>query len=174
MHSLGVQAALVVLLMFAVIVKAQKGRVEFWGENVQLTCPEDGTWYDNKKNVSSGQIYEFKFERQSQLYCEYGNNQKYYFYVKGKTCKNCFELDAFIMGTAVLVDLLGTVGVMILVYRCAKKKRSDGPTETSKRPPAPVRSGDRGPTVPSRDYGYEALNPHTRAQDPYSTVNRMG
>ncbi|XP_061576489.1 T-cell surface glycoprotein CD3 epsilon chain-like [Cololabis saira] len=178
MHSLGVQAALVALLMSAVIVKAEEGGVEFWRETVTLICPEEGNWYDNNNKVFNGtRTYTFKFERQSQMYCEYDGpirRMKYSFYVKGRTCENCFELDAFIMGTAIVVDLMVTVAVMTMVYRCTKKKGSDRPTQTSKRPPAPARPGDRGTTTTSGEGGYEPLNPHTRSQDPYSTVNRMG
>ncbi|KAK1899861.1 T-cell surface glycoprotein CD3 epsilon chain [Dissostichus eleginoides] len=146
MSSMCVRAALAVLLFIATV-EADKGGVTFWGEEFTMTCPEKGIFY-KEGNISTE-------AKQHTL--------------KGKTCVNCFELDATLFGLVIAADVVGTVIMMIIIYRCTKKKSSAGPTQTSK---APARTGGRAPAVPSPDY--EPLNLHTRSQDPYSVVNRMG
>uniref|UniRef100_A0A3Q3K2M7 DNAX-activation protein 10 n=1 Tax=Monopterus albus TaxID=43700 RepID=A0A3Q3K2M7_MONAL len=81
-------------------------------------------------------------------------------------CPNCFEVDATWIGAVIVLDVVGTVFVMMAIYRCTKKESPAGPTHASK---APGRSGGRGPPVPSPDY--ELLNVHTRTQDTYSSLS---
>ncbi|KAM4566646.1 T-cell surface glycoprotein CD3 epsilon chain-like [Odontesthes bonariensis] len=171
---MGVQAVLVVLLMFTATVMADQGGVTFWRKEVTLTCPENGTFHFSNGSKHEGKTYTFEYKSQMKVQCEYPDftegNKKYYFYVKGKACENCFELDAEIFGLVIFVDVIGTAVVMIIIFKFTKKKSSDEPTHFSK-PPAPSRS--QPPSVPSRDY--EQLNPHTRTVDTYSTVvNRTG
>lgn len=175
MSSMCVRAALAVLLLFIATVEAGEGGVTFWGEEFTMTCPEKG--YFNKRNKTiqtQGEMQlTLKYDDTTKglHHCQYEESPetKYYFYVRGKTCTNCFEVDATLFGLAIAADVVGTVIVMIIIYRCTKKKSSTGPPQTSK---APARTGGRAPPVPSPDY--ESLNPHTRSQDPYSVVNRMG
>uniref|UniRef100_A0A3Q4HKZ0 T-cell surface glycoprotein CD3 epsilon chain-like n=1 Tax=Neolamprologus brichardi TaxID=32507 RepID=A0A3Q4HKZ0_NEOBR len=170
---MGVQAVLVVVLLGVATTKAEEpqGNTEFWRSKVILTCPEDGEWfYKNEKVNNKSSTYEFPYTSKGTYRCVYETNQKYYFYVEGNVCENCFELNGDTLFTVIVGDLLLTIIMMVIVYRCTKKKSSAGPPQPSKAPP---RSGGRGPPVPSPDY--EALNPQTRAQDTYSTVvNRMG
>nr|ACY54762.1 CD3 epsilon splice variant [Hippoglossus hippoglossus] len=88
---------------------------------------------------------------------------------KGSACANCIELEAAPLALAITVDMAGTIILMMIIYKCTKKKSSAGSTQASK---APARAGGRAPPVPSPDY--EALNPHTRSQDPYAIVSRTG
>ncbi|CAN9511077.1 unnamed protein product [Ophioblennius macclurei] len=168
-----VPAVFFILLMLPAAVKTDAG-VTFWRDTVTLTCPGTGTWY--KKGVeildsSADKNYVFRYEDKGIYHCEYDDptKQKYYFYVEGKACENCFELDAIVFLGVIIVDLVATVFVMMMVYRCTKRKASPGSTKNSR---APVPPGSRAPQVPSSDY--EKLSPQTRSQDTYSLVNRTG
>lgn len=170
---MGVRATFAVLLLFIATVEADEGGVEFWRETFTMFCPENGTWF--KKGVKEsnvGEEYKLTYDGTNKglFYCEYGDDKtKYYFYVKGKACENCFELDGRLFGLVIVVDVLGTAGLMIFIFSCTKKKSSAQPSHTSK---APARSGGRGPPVPNPDY--ETLNVQNRAQDHYSFLNRTG
>ncbi|XP_049924158.1 T-cell surface glycoprotein CD3 epsilon chain-like [Epinephelus moara] len=177
---MGVRATLAVLLLFIATVEADdgKGGVEFWREEFTMTCPQAGTWYNKKGELpktgenEKEEKYKLTYDGKNRgsFYCEYDDDKtKYYFYVKGKACKNCFELDTWLFGLAIVVDVLGTAGLMIFIFSCTKKKSSAQPSHTSK---APARSGGRGPPVPNPDY--ETLNMQNRAQDHYSFLNRTG
>ncbi|XP_041796557.1 T-cell surface glycoprotein CD3 epsilon chain-like [Chelmon rostratus] len=170
MTSMGIQAALAVLLLLVATVKADDGGVSFWGESCTMTCPEEGTWYYKNKNISEGLTYKFKYENDKKgLYrCEY-DRKKYYFYVQGKVCENCYELDATLFSLALVADISVTAFVMMMIRMCIRKRSSAGLAHT---PKAPARSGGRAPPVPSPDY--EQLNTHTRSKDTYSVVNRTG
>ncbi|XP_030599826.1 T-cell surface glycoprotein CD3 epsilon chain [Archocentrus centrarchus] len=170
---MGVQAVLSIVLLFVATVMAstKKGYVEFWKDEVTLTCPDVGEIIDSTGKTANS---TFKYTKKGHYHCDYdddsGSKIRYMFYVEGKACENCFELNAYLLLMIILVDILGTIILMIMIYRCTKKKSSGGPPQPSKAPP---RSGGRAPPVPSPDYA--PLNPQTRAQDTYSTVvNRMG
>ncbi|XP_045930542.1 T-cell surface glycoprotein CD3 epsilon chain-like isoform X1 [Micropterus dolomieu] len=168
---MGVQAVLAVLLLFTAIVKAQEGGVTFWRNTFTMTCPKEGTWHGESLNNSETKEQTMTLtygNDMKEFYCTYGDT-KYYFYVKGKACDNCYELDAMLFWLAITVDVIGTVLVMMIIYRCTKQKSSTGLTPASK---PPARQGGRAPPVPSPDY--ELLNPRTISQDAYSVVNRMG
>lgn len=47
-------------------------------------------------------------------------------------CEYCFELDAAFFGLAIVMDMLLTAFVMVITYRCTKKKSSAGLTHTAK------------------------------------------
>ncbi|XP_031150827.1 T-cell surface glycoprotein CD3 epsilon chain [Sander lucioperca] len=179
MNSMGVRATLAVLLLFIATVKAAEGGVTFWRETFTMTCPENGKWFrEAKESDYIGETYTQNYDTKSKglYHCEYtdgegSESKKYYFYVKGKACKNCFELDSYVVGLAIVVDVLGTAFVMMVIYRYTKKKYSAGLSQASK---APARSAGRhqAPSAPPVDY--EPLNLHTRAQDAYDVVNRNG
>ncbi|XP_020500035.1 T-cell surface glycoprotein CD3 epsilon chain [Labrus bergylta] len=175
MTSISVGAALTVLLLFISPADAADGDVEFWRETVTMTCPEEGTWYEKGNSemtdLKENKTYVFKYENKKKglYHCVHDVDKKYYFYVQGKACENCFELNPLVFALAIIVDVIGTAFVMMIIYRCGKKRRSDGLSNAST---APARRGGRAPPLPSPDY--EPLNPHTRNQDPYSTVSRTG
>ncbi|KAM7399656.1 hypothetical protein PAMP_018906 [Pampus punctatissimus] len=188
MNSKGSQAVLAVLLLVMCTVKAENGDISFWRNNFKMICPEEGKWfkkgelipeieakeYEVVYNASTKGIYHCEYENEYDEYDDSGNSViskkivKYYFYVQGRVCENCFELDANLLTVAIVVDMVGTVLMMMIIYRCTKKKSSPAPHSGK----APARSGGRAPPVPSPDY--EQLNPHSRSQDPYSFLNRMG
>lgn len=167
------QAVLAILLLSVATVKAN-GDVSFWGEYVTMTCPGEGKWYITGNTTAlMNDTGEFQMKYQGSkdvFYCEYDDPAiKYYFYVQGKACATCFEVDVLLFLVVIIVDLLGTIVLMGVIYSCTKKRSSAGPAHPSK---PPARSGGRGPPVPSPDY--EQLNTHTRSQDTYSVVNRTG
>lgn len=47
-------------------------------------------------------------------------------------CENCFELDGNTLFMVIVGDLLLTIIVMVIVYRCTKKKSPAGPLQPSK------------------------------------------
>lgn len=174
---MGVQAVLAVLLLFTATVKADEG-VTFWREKFTMTCPQTGTWFKKQEitQFAEGKDVTLKYDGKAKglYHCEYKEEEKtdttkYYFYVKGKVCADCFELNAALFWGIIVADLMMTAFLMIIIYRFTKKKSSAGLTHASK---APARSGGQAPPVPSPDY--EPLNAHTRSQDAYDTVNRTG
>ncbi|XP_028429323.1 T-cell surface glycoprotein CD3 epsilon chain isoform X2 [Perca flavescens] len=172
--GMGVRATLAVLLLFIATVKAAEGGVTFWREHFTMTCPENGTWYRKEDQIHVGQTYTEVYNGNSkgEYRCEYNDPKKtYYFFVKGKACENCFELDSFVVGLAIVVDVLGTAFVMMVIYRYTKKKYSAGPSQASKAPARPA-GHHTGPPPPQPDY--EPLNPHTRNNGAYDVVNRTG
>ncbi|XP_028275048.1 T-cell surface glycoprotein CD3 epsilon chain-like [Parambassis ranga] len=176
MHIMGVQAVLVVLVLFTSTVKSESGDASFWRNNVTLTCPEYGSWHG--KDLTSavdGTYYTFKYQGKASYYCEYSDPKdsskiKYHFHVEGKVCENCFELDALMFGLALAADMVMTIFIMMVIYKYTEKKTSAAPTHSSR---ARGHSGGPAPPIPSPDYA--PLNPHTRSQAVYSTVvNRTG
>ncbi|XP_032364764.1 T-cell surface glycoprotein CD3 epsilon chain isoform X2 [Etheostoma spectabile] len=150
-----------------------------------MTCPQSGNWFRKGKEVQAKRLQDNEKSIQDDYdgnsndlyYCEFhievdgselNDKKKYYFYVKGKVCENCFELDSFVVGLAIVVDVLGTAFVMMVIYKYTKKKYSAGLSQVSK---APARSAGHAPPNPDT---YEQLNPRTRAQEPYGVLNRMG
>ncbi|XP_060929589.1 T-cell surface glycoprotein CD3 epsilon chain-like [Limanda limanda] len=179
-HSMGVRAVIAMALLLSVAGsedKTPEGSVTFNGEKFTMTFRMSGKWY--RRNAEVGEAVnklELSYTSDSKgLYkCEYKESdtdeaKAYYFYVKGKACANCIELEATNLGLAITVDMAGTIILMMIIYKCTKKKSSAGSTHASK---APARAGGRAPPVPSPDY--EALNPNTRNEDPYSSVSRTG
>ncbi|XP_062242758.1 T-cell surface glycoprotein CD3 epsilon chain-like [Platichthys flesus] len=175
-HSMVLRAVIAMALLLSVA-GSEAPQVTFKGENFTMTCPGEGTWYKSNAKVykEPSPSLELSYNSDSKgLYkCEYKDDEdkvhEYYFYVKGKACANCIELEASGLGLAVTVDMAGTIVLMMIIYKCTKKKSSAGSTHASK---APARAGGRAPPIPSPDY--EALNPNTRSEDPYSSVNRTG
>ncbi|XP_029965338.1 T-cell surface glycoprotein CD3 epsilon chain [Salarias fasciatus] len=165
-----VHAVFIIFIMLPAAVKTAEG-VKFWRDNVTLTCPEVGRWFENDKpipNAETDDTYKFTYMDKGKYHCEY-SGKKYQFYVEGRACKNCFELDGTVFLVVIIADVAATVVVMMMVFKCTKRKDSAGPTKTSR---GPGNSGGRAPAVPSPDY--EMLNPNTRSADTYSAVNRMG
>ncbi|XP_074497447.1 T-cell surface glycoprotein CD3 epsilon chain-like [Sebastes fasciatus] len=175
---MGVRATLAVLLLFIATVEAADGGVEFWELDFTMTCPGEGNWFKKKGEslLQGNETYKLQYDGKTKgsYHCEYNYTNDasvgtYYFYVKGKVCKNCFELDASLFGGVIAVDVLVTAILMMVIFKYTKKKSSAGLSHASK---APARSGGRAQAAQSPTY--EPLSPHTRAQDPYSVVNRMG
>nr|ARD07918.1 CD3 epsilon [Dicentrarchus labrax] len=174
MTNMGVQVVLVVLLFIGPL-KADEGGVKFWRTIVTLTCPGEGDWFNKDgKNISSSEsTYEFKYEndKKGPYHCKYEDDKDYtyYFYVQGKVCENCFELDAYLFLIAIIADVTITAVVMMIIFKYTKKKSSAGLNHT---PKLPARSAARSQPASSSDY--EQLNQRTRSQETYSVVNRTG
>ncbi|KAK2846941.1 hypothetical protein Q5P01_009940 [Channa striata] len=174
-----VRALLAVFLVFITTAKAGEGNIEFWRGDVILTCPKEGTWkYNNQEmNQTEPSKLQIKYDGNNGVYtCTYNDGEEessssktYYFYMKGKVCENCFELDPKLFGVVLVGDIIGTAFIMMVIYKCTKRK---GSAESKSPNKTPSRTGGPAPPTPSRDY--ETLNAHTRSQDTYSIVNRTG
>ncbi|XP_061924625.1 uncharacterized protein LOC133663911 isoform X2 [Entelurus aequoreus] len=127
-------------LLITVAVAADQGGVSFWKESFTMKCPQDGKWFHGKSEVgpkSSSYTVDYDGNTKGLYHCEYGpqmSTVEYYFYVEGK-------------------DVSVTATVMILIYRCVKKRSAT--------------QAIGGPVPPSPDY--EPLNIH--GQDAYSSLN---
>uniref|UniRef100_A0A8C6M7C5 CD3 gamma/delta subunit Ig-like domain-containing protein n=1 Tax=Nothobranchius furzeri TaxID=105023 RepID=A0A8C6M7C5_NOTFU len=184
--GMGVRAVFVVLLLLEATVEAHSGDVAFWRDKVTLTCPGIATWFEGENKVNSSTnsnlTLEFEYKRLSQYSCEYeehGLVRKCHFFVKGKACPNCFEVDGFLFMLVIMVDVIGTAVLMMTIYKCTKKRRPAGPpppprckktaADVAAYPPliinannkshlvsppilAPVRSRRRRPAAPASAY----------------------
>nr|XP_057936286.1 T-cell surface glycoprotein CD3 epsilon chain-like [Doryrhamphus excisus] len=151
-------------LLIIVTVEAGQGGVFFWRETFTMTCPEEGVWFkkENEVDKTTNKSHTVHYQGKSKdlYHCQYGKKdsiKKYYFYVEGKVCSDCYELDASMMGLVIAADVSVTAMLMILIYKCAKKKNEAATKALG------------GPTPPTPDY--EALNIHSRSQDAYSFLN---
>uniref|UniRef100_A0A3B4X6H7 CD3e molecule n=1 Tax=Seriola lalandi dorsalis TaxID=1841481 RepID=A0A3B4X6H7_SERLL len=194
MNIMGVQSVLSILLLVATV-KADKGNVEFWREEFTMTCPGNGTWFkhsgekDPPKVAEPNPTYSIEYNSDNKGLYSYPTTtttkNKYYFYVKGKVCANCFEVDATLFALVIIVDVVGTAFVMIIIYTYTKRKSPGGPTHSSKGKKKNYLSKSQKnifisgyiswfsknlPHVPWT----EQLNPRTRSHDTYSIVNRTG
>uniref|UniRef100_A0A3P8UAK0 CD3 gamma/delta subunit Ig-like domain-containing protein n=1 Tax=Amphiprion percula TaxID=161767 RepID=A0A3P8UAK0_AMPPE len=188
MHGMGVQAVLtVVLILFTATVKTHDGVISVWKTKVTLKCPQPGTWFKEDKeikkkdddgketteNIEESKEHTFTYDVKTKYHCRYydslNNAINYYFRFEGKVCEDCYELNASLVGLVIVVDVVGTVLMMMIICYCTKNKSSAAPVHSSK---APARSGGRPPPASSSEY--EQLNRQTRSQDTYSVVNRTG
>ncbi|XP_029570626.1 T-cell surface glycoprotein CD3 epsilon chain [Salmo trutta] len=173
MNRAGVYGGLVFLLLIMTSVEGE-GSVSFWRTAVTMTCPDQGYWYDDTIKVNEDQskeiVVDYDESKKRVYHCEYPYNQfdtettTYYFYFKGKVCKDCYELNPTVVAGAIIGDLLVTGGVILIVYLRARKK--SGPAAPQK---PTSRSAGRGPpVVPSPDY--EPLSAATRNRDIYAST----
>ncbi|XP_071395007.1 T-cell surface glycoprotein CD3 epsilon chain-like [Centroberyx affinis] len=181
MNSIGVRVVLAGLLLLITTVKGDAD-VSFWRTKFTMTCPGQGDWYKDGTEIAVAEdsktwTSDYNDDNRGLYRCQYPpesdeamTTKKYYFYVKGKVCKNCLELDGVVILVAVVVDVVVTGGVILLVYRWAKRRNPARPAHTTKAP-ANV-AGRAGPAASSS--AYEELSAHTRSRETYSTVNRTG
>ncbi|XP_007229632.3 T-cell surface glycoprotein CD3 epsilon chain-like [Astyanax mexicanus] len=148
-----------------------KEYVTFRDLDVILTCPESDsteiTW-GPKNIVGDGTegIIEDYTEDESLYYCQKkGDTVKHFFYVKAKVCKGCVEMNKGLVIAAMFGDILFTLGVILVIYACAKKKNSS---------PAPQRAAhSRQPSAPPPpEPDYQSLNQATRSRDIYAEAGR--
>ncbi|KAM9853128.1 T-cell surface glycoprotein CD3 epsilon chain-like [Aulostomus maculatus] len=171
MSRMDLKALLAILVLMIGTAKADAGGVLFWRTDFTMLCPEKGTWFKNGKEIQKDlQSYSVSYDSQSKglYHCQYNGNEepvKYYFYIEGKFCANCFELNAKVFAVVIVADIILTAFVMVMTYKYTKKKSS--PESRSSK--AAAHSGGRGPPTPSPDY--EQLNPRM-LDDPYSIVKR--
>ncbi|KAM9811526.1 T-cell surface glycoprotein CD3 epsilon chain-like [Syngnathus typhle] len=147
-------------LLILSAVEANTGGVLFWKEDITMTCPETGTWFkkgESEFTSNTSKSLTVEGYNKGLYYCKYNKNSdeiKYYFYVEGKVCANCFELDAKLFGIFIVADVSITIILMILIYKCTKRISL---------------LGTKGPDTPSPDY--DELKAQNRSQDPYSFIN---
>lgn len=176
MPYLVVKATFIVVLIFVSTVKTDQvakaddrfEEVTFSKKDVIVKCKNSRKVYeiDGKDPVTQNGEHKFEYKRPVLYMCKSGEETPYLVYIKGRACENCFELKGTHFLLVILMDLIGTAIVMMIIYRCSKKKTSNIPSKPTKTPP---KTGSRGPPVPSPDY--ESLNVLTRSSETYSTMN---
>ncbi|CAL8337130.1 unnamed protein product [Boreogadus saida] len=146
--------------------------VSFWQKRFTMTCPDEGAWYKDPGDIKINQTdhktleQEYNDMTKGHYHCIY-TQEKYHFYVKGKVCDNCYELDPVTVAVVIIADVLLTLGVILVVYVRARKRKSAGA-----KPKKVSSSGPSGsPDTSSPDY--QTLHVNSRS-DPYSTVHRTG
>ncbi|KAL6471992.1 hypothetical protein MHYP_G00206420 [Metynnis hypsauchen] len=164
------------LLLFAVAVHADDSSFDtsnlyIDGTTVTLTCPgespkwtKDGKTPDGEPTENALMISNYKDTHNGLYNCTTGD-KTYYFYTKLKVCEGCVDLD---MGWATMIvigDILVTLGVILIVYLCAKKKAGPAPRQRA----TPGRQAG-APPPPNPDY--QVLNPATRSRDVYAEAVR--
>lgn len=169
-------AVLIFLLAGFAATTAQMHSTEsvlIYGTTVELKCPEGDeeiTWQEKDKSPTEGQdatyiINGYTDEKDGLYTCESKIlNKRYKFYIKAVVCENCYELDMTLAIGVIIGDVLVTLGVVLIVYLCARQKSDTIPPQRATRQQA------RGPPVPNPDY--QELNPATRSNDIYSHAHR--
>ncbi|KAJ8256536.1 hypothetical protein COCON_G00186880 [Conger conger] len=179
LHGLARMNKVLLVFVFALVVVecAEVGDVSFKGMQFTITCPygENITW---SRGPADGRTLTTEYNETnkgeykcSSTYTDTEITEHYYFYVQGKVCENCYELDGSVLIGLIGMDLLVTGGIVILIYNCTRRKSASGPS-TAPASRRPVRSS--APSVPDRDY--EQLSHATRDRDTYAVpgVNRTG
>ncbi|KAJ0063833.1 hypothetical protein NL108_011078 [Boleophthalmus pectinirostris] len=161
------RTVLAVVLLVIATVEAKKGDVTFWMDKIKLTCPGNGEWFDgsHKSMNRTDTTLEQNFIGPKEQYHCLHDSESYYFYIIGKACTYCFELDAVVLAVVIVTDVIVTGIVMIMVYKCTKKKTA-GPQH------APKAGRTRLENIPLSDHSspYAPLSHHTRSNDTYSHI----
>ncbi|XP_072546917.1 T-cell surface glycoprotein CD3 epsilon chain-like [Salminus brasiliensis] len=175
----GREVTRLLVLFTAALALAEEGikdGADVWikGYKVTLVCPLDNTdgvtWEKDKITVSNKSNYEIENYTQNKdgLYSCMNNKKThtYYFYTSLHVCKGCVELDVTLAMGIMFGDVLITLGVILMVYLCAKRKAAPASAP-------PQRAQRRQPSsAPPSEPAYQALNPGTRGKDVYSDVKR--
>ncbi|KAF4085755.1 hypothetical protein AMELA_G00098510 [Ameiurus melas] len=163
----------------AITVMAEKSAdVSFSGTTVTLTCPaenEDRIQWNKYGESSSLNGTEFTYsidnynDKKEGFYsCRYGTDS-HHFYIKAKVCEGCVDMDMMVAFGVVFADVLITLGIVAIVYFCAKSKAGTAAPQRPTQPRQP-RGPARGPPPPDPDY--QPLNPATRSNDVYAQAHQ--
>uniref|UniRef100_A0A3B3ZM32 CD3 gamma/delta subunit Ig-like domain-containing protein n=1 Tax=Periophthalmus magnuspinnatus TaxID=409849 RepID=A0A3B3ZM32_9GOBI len=176
-----------VLLVVAAVEANPKGGVRFWMNSVTLQCPEEGEWFygNGTSMIDTNDIklyYDYKYKgSKDQFHCKYKSQstpdapdaaetlETYYFYIQGNACENCLELDALVFAVVIAADLIGTVIIMILIYKCTKNKAAG-----SQRAPNWRTSGVKTCVILVCCLCLQPLSRHTRSNETYTTIHKTG
>ncbi|XP_072546918.1 T-cell surface glycoprotein CD3 epsilon chain-like [Salminus brasiliensis] len=163
---------LLVLLTLAVAIAEDNGKPALWikGTTVTLQCSGSGKWTWKKDgkaiNDSTSDLIINKYTDQDNGLYTCSDDKDYYIYTNLKVCEGCVELDVTLAMGIVFGDVLITLGVILMVYLCAKRKAAPASAP-------PQRAPRRQPnTAQPSDSTYQELNPETIAKDVYSDVKR--
>ncbi|XP_053503548.1 T-cell surface glycoprotein CD3 epsilon chain isoform X1 [Ictalurus furcatus] len=164
----------------AITVVAGQSDVSISGTTVTLTCPadqeEDVQWYkygedspvEKGRNIYS--ITPYTDKSGGFYYCSYEAESKtHHFYIKAKVCEGCVDMDMIVAFGVVFADVMITLGIVAIVYFCAKNKAGTAAPQRATQPRQP-RGPARGPPPPDPDY--QPLNPATRSNDVYAQAHQ--
>lgn len=164
-------------LLISATVEAEGGVSFVWMDEVTLTCPGSGEWLLAKgsgvaNNGTASHSYTYADNSKDHHQCKYKSEsvmETYHFYIQGKACGRCIELDTWVFALVIVVDVVASIVVIAIVYKCCNK--------TSGRPQKKSKGRSREADIQLDDCTpspYQALSPHTRSQDPYQVINRTG
>ncbi|XP_010869168.1 T-cell surface glycoprotein CD3 epsilon chain [Esox lucius] len=153
------------LVFLGILTKVEgQGDVTFWRDKYTLTCPEIGEWYvDNELIQAEARSFDpIEIGNTRSYHCQYGKeNIKHLFYIQGRGCENCYEVEMNQIAMVIVGDLILTGAVILIVYFWAQKK--SGPA-TSQKPTS--RSRGQAPVVSNVDY--EPLRHGDRGKNIYA------
>ncbi|XP_076000290.1 T-cell surface glycoprotein CD3 epsilon chain-like [Genypterus blacodes] len=184
MRRLGVWVVFAALRLISTVKSDDIGGVTFVGEHFTMRCPgtEGVIWYkDETKTSGSEQTLNHKYGQSTEgsYFCQYNETtadpinpikiKTYHFFVRGKVCENCYELSGTLVAGVIAGDVVLTTMMILAIYKCRKTKNPTGSMQAAKARPHQARSRPQNDPSP-----YQELSTHTRANDPYSVVNRTG
>ncbi|XP_028856727.1 T-cell surface glycoprotein CD3 epsilon chain-like [Denticeps clupeoides] len=183
------------LLFLSFIVLCVKGHdvsdVSFWQDSVHFQCPEfdgDKTTKKEHNNLVVFNATHEKIKFSESIKGQYSCADKtVQFYVKGKGCPNCYDLNATFLGIVIGLDLAVTTFLMFIVHYFAKGRSPSTPQKSKMSiffiPPACLSQRfllfrashvDKGTPHSPPEPDYQPLNIGSRSRDTYAAVNRMG
>ncbi|XP_062995135.1 T-cell surface glycoprotein CD3 epsilon chain [Elgaria multicarinata webbii] len=145
-------------------------RVDISGKSVTLTCPLGNAKWEEKvggafrailKHTDVGPYVitaekELKAVEEGKYFrCAVGGGEARAIFLKARVCEGCVELGVGLVGGLVAADLLITLGTLVLVYYCSKKRAAGFGGGLAKGGPRGRPRGpkvDRPPPVPNPDY----------------------
>uniref|UniRef100_A0A8C4B6Q7 CD3 gamma/delta subunit Ig-like domain-containing protein n=1 Tax=Denticeps clupeoides TaxID=299321 RepID=A0A8C4B6Q7_9TELE len=147
--------------------------VSFWQDSVHFQCPEfdgDKTTKKEHNNLVVFNATHEKIKFSESIKGQYSCADKtVQFYVKGKGCPNCYDLNATFLGIVIGLDLAVTTFLMFIVHYFAKGRSPSTPQKSKMSiffiPPA---------CLSQRFLLFRPLNIGSRSRDTYAAVNRMG
>ncbi|KAI4879547.1 hypothetical protein NFI96_030824 [Prochilodus magdalenae] len=150
--------------------------VTYKDTTVELECPGldpenllPVTWVKNTEELPEKTntlvIKDYQDKDNDLYYCTRDKKFKMYFYTKIKVCNGCIEMDMTWTALLMFGDIFITLGVIILVYMCSKKKTGSAPPQRGAKGPQA-----RAPPPPEPDY--QRLNQATRSKDLYAEAKR--
>ncbi|XP_047017380.1 T-cell surface glycoprotein CD3 epsilon chain isoform X2 [Ictalurus punctatus] len=173
-----------VFFFFAVAITVVAGQsdVSISGTTVTLTCPADPEdtiqWFKYAQTdplslpaeTNTYSISNYTDKSDGFYYCSYGaESKKHHFYIKAKVCEGCVDMDMIVAFGVVFADVLITLGIVAIVYFCAKNKAGTAAPQRATQSRQP-RGPARGPPPPDPDY--QPLNPATRSNDVYAQAHQ--
>uniref|UniRef100_A0A8D2DTF6 T-cell surface glycoprotein CD3 epsilon chain n=1 Tax=Sciurus vulgaris TaxID=55149 RepID=A0A8D2DTF6_SCIVU len=160
-------------------------KVSISGTDVVLTCPPmvQGQihWEKNGHKISDENEEQLFLKNFSEMensgyyacYADAQDKRNHYLYLRARVCENCIEVDLTAVVTIVIVDILFTLGLLMVVFCWSKNRKARSKPVTrgagaGGRPRGQKK--ERPPPVPNPDY--EPIRKGQR--DLYSGLNQRG
>uniref|UniRef100_A0A8D2DX58 T-cell surface glycoprotein CD3 epsilon chain n=1 Tax=Sciurus vulgaris TaxID=55149 RepID=A0A8D2DX58_SCIVU len=142
-------------------------KVSISGTDVVLTCPPmvQGQihWEKNGHKISDENEEQLFLKNFSEMensgyyacYADAQDKRNHYLYLRARVCENCIEVDLTAVVTIVIVDILFTLGLLMVVFCWSKNRKARSKPVTrgagaGGRPRGQKK--ERPPPVPNPDY----------------------